>query len=158
MWIILILQRFPNRNLSALSRDELLKLYSIYATPKARRNTPNTDVEMTPVNSNVMQENGHKRSRYQMISAPTVETVTNACKKIRLINTAATKKRSSLVLHEQALVVRRDDLNITNLLILCETYRKVMLMCTHLIQHKPNERKSHGPKHSIELIALYFNQ
>lgn len=91
-----ILQRFPNRNLSTLSRDELLKLFSLYAIPKARRNTPNTDVEMTPVHTNVIQQeqNGHKRSRHQMITAPTVETVTNACKKIRLFSTAAaTQKR-----------------------------------------------------------------
>lgn len=91
-----ILQRFPNRNLSTLSRDELLKLFSLYAIPKARRNTSNTDVEMTPVCTNVIQQeqNGHKRSRHQMITAPTVETVTNACKKIRLFSTAAaTQKR-----------------------------------------------------------------
>ena len=87
------MQRFPNRNILTLSRDELLKLFSIYAVPKARRNTSNIDVEMTPINTNVIQENGQKRSRHQMISAPTVETVTNACKKIRLINTAATQKR-----------------------------------------------------------------
>lgn len=73
-----------------MSRDELLKLFSLYAVPKARRNTSNTDIEMTPVHTNVIQqENGHKRTRHQMITAPTVETVTNACKKIRLINTAA---------------------------------------------------------------------
>lgn len=76
-------------------RDELLKLFSLYAVPKARRNNSNTDVEMTPVRINVIQpENGHKRSRHQMITAPTIETVTNACKKIRLISTAAnTQKR-----------------------------------------------------------------
>lgn len=86
---LLYLQRFPNRNISTLSRDELLKLFSTYAVPKARRNAATTDVEMTPVNTN-----GLKRNRHQMISAPTVETVTNACKKIRLINnTAATQKR-----------------------------------------------------------------
>lgn len=78
-----------------MARDELLKLFSLYAIPKARRNNSSTDVEMTPARTNVIQqENGHKRSRYQMITAPTVETVTNACKKIRLISTATnTQKR-----------------------------------------------------------------
>lgn len=93
----LYLQRFPSRDLSTMLRDELLKLFSLYAVPKARRNNSNTDVEMTPARTNVnviQQENGHKRSRHQMITAPTVETVTNACKKIRLFNTAAnTQKR-----------------------------------------------------------------
>lgn len=42
---------------------------------------------MRPVNNNVTCENEHKRRRHQMISAPTVETVTTACKKIRLIGT-----------------------------------------------------------------------
>lgn len=106
-----ILQRFPNRNISTLERDELLKLFSLYAVPKARRNTSNTDVEMTPVNTNVIQENGHKRSRHQMISAPTVETVTNACKKIRLINTAAaTQKRPC----QPSPMVREDDVHFTS--------------------------------------------
>lgn len=94
-----ILQRFPNRDISTLSRDELLKLFAIYAIPKARRNAISTDVEMTPANN--IKENEHKRSRHQMISPPTVDSVTNACKKIRLINnTASTQKR----LHQSPLV------------------------------------------------------
>lgn len=90
---LFILQRFPNRNISTLSRDELLKLYSTYAIPKARRPTSTTDVEMTPAKTNVIRENEHKRSRHQMVSGPTVETVTNACKKIRLISTEVNHKR-----------------------------------------------------------------
>lgn len=62
----------------------------MYAEPReARRTTSNQDVEMKPiVESFPKRENGNnKRSRHQMITAPTVETVTNACKRIRLINT-----------------------------------------------------------------------
>lgn len=65
----------------------------MYAEPReARRTTSNQDVEMKPiVESSPKRENGNnKRSRHQMITAPTVETVTNACKKIRLINTEHT--------------------------------------------------------------------
>lgn len=84
----MIPQRFPNQNVSLLQRDELLKLFSVYAMPKAQRGTPNVDVEMKPASkTNVTRENEHKRLRHQLITAPTVETVTNACKKIRLINT-----------------------------------------------------------------------
>lgn len=82
-----ILQRFPNQNMSDMQRDELLKLFLVYATPKARRTTLNSDVEMKPIELNVSRENSQKRSRHQAITAPTVETVTNACKRIRLINT-----------------------------------------------------------------------
>lgn len=96
------LQRFPNRDISSLSRDELLKLFAIYAVPKARRNAISTDVEMTPVNNTlVIKENEHKRSRHQMISAPTVDSVTNACKKIRLINNTTTNQKRS---HQSPLV------------------------------------------------------
>lgn len=62
----------------------------MYAEPReARKTTSNQDVEMKPiVESFPKRENGNsKRSRHQMITAPTVETVTNACKRIRLINT-----------------------------------------------------------------------
>lgn len=56
----------------------------MYAVPKARRTKPNQDVDMKPViEQSKSRENEHKRPR---ITAPTVETVTNACKKIRLIN------------------------------------------------------------------------
>ncbi|XP_055306374.1 uncharacterized protein LOC129570698 [Sitodiplosis mosellana] len=81
--------RFPNQNVSSLPREELLKLFSLYAMPKSRRATSNViDVDMKPVTqSGVKRENENKRTRHQLITAPTVETVTNACKKIRLINT-----------------------------------------------------------------------
>lgn len=61
----------------------------MYAVPKSRRGASNEiDVEMRPVTqSSVKRENENKRPRHQLITAPTVETVTNACKKIRLINT-----------------------------------------------------------------------
>ncbi|XP_031635169.1 uncharacterized protein LOC116348329 [Contarinia nasturtii] len=79
--------RFPNQNVSLLQRGELLKLFSMYAVPKARRGTSNGDIEMKPVtNTNVASRNEYKRPRHQLITPPTVETVTNACKKIRLIN------------------------------------------------------------------------
>lgn len=82
------MQRFPNQNVSELQRDELLRLYVMYAEPKARRTTPNQDVEMKSLVETIpRRENQNKRPRHQMITAPTVETVTNACKKIRLINT-----------------------------------------------------------------------
>lgn len=71
-----------------LRRDELLKLFSMYAVPKARRIKLTDDIEMKlapePIDT---RPNEHKRPRHQLITAPTVETVTNACKKIRLINT-----------------------------------------------------------------------
>lgn len=74
-----------------MQREQLLKLYSMYATPKSRRLPSNTDVEMentTEKRANIetKRENGLKRSRHQTITAPTVETVTNACKRICLIN------------------------------------------------------------------------
>lgn len=70
-----------------LQRDELLKLFSMYAVPKARRTKPTEDVEMEPTSEPIdTRPNEHKRPRHQLITAPTVETVTNACKKIRLIN------------------------------------------------------------------------
>lgn len=82
-----IQQRFPNQNVPE-HREELLRLFSLYAEPKARRTASNPDVEMKPaIESNPRRENENKRPRHQMITAPTVETVTNACKRIRLINT-----------------------------------------------------------------------
>lgn len=85
---MLYLQRFPNQNVSELQRDDLLKLYSMYAIPKARRIKGNEDVEMKAATEPIVRrDNEHKRSRHHLITAPTVETVTNACKKIRLINT-----------------------------------------------------------------------
>lgn len=93
----LIFQRFPNQNMCDMQRDQLLKLYSMYATPKAKRLIASSDVEMecaTDQNSNTEKDrkNGLKRSKHP---APTVETVTNACKKICLINTerVSTQKR-----------------------------------------------------------------
>lgn len=88
LYLIFCLQRFPSQNVSTLPREELLKLFSLYAVPKSRRITTNEiDVDMKPVTQlGVKRENGNKRSRHQLITAPTVETVTNACKKIRLIN------------------------------------------------------------------------
>lgn len=92
-WFWCILQRFPNQNVSGLPREELLKLFSMYAVPKSRRTTSN-DVDMKSITqSSVKRENENKRSRNQLITAPTVETVTNACKKIRLINTERTSNK-----------------------------------------------------------------
>lgn len=89
-----MLQRFPSQNVSGLKREELLRLFAMYAVPKARRTKPNEDVEMKPVTDpNKKRDNEHKRSRHQMVTAPTVETVTNACKKIRLINTERNKRQ-----------------------------------------------------------------
>lgn len=82
------MQRFPNQNVSQLPRNELLKLFSVYAVPKAQRNNSIKDIDMKPIDGvSLKRENEHKRSRHQTITAPTIETVTNACKKIRLINT-----------------------------------------------------------------------
>lgn len=88
MLISLFLQRFPNQNVSTLVREELLKLFSMYAMPKSRRATSNEiDVDMKTVTQpSGKRENENKRPRHQLITAPTVETVTNECKKIRLIN------------------------------------------------------------------------
>lgn len=77
-----------------LERDALLALFHSYALPKGRRgaNTATTitslDVEMksTDGQSKNKFENGNKRQRYQLIAAPSVETVTSACKRIRLVN------------------------------------------------------------------------
>lgn len=83
-----------------MQRDQLLKLYSMYATPKAKRLNAISDVEMEyagdkNINTEKGREKGLKRSRNQTITAPTVETVTNACKKICLMNTerVSTQKR-----------------------------------------------------------------
>lgn len=84
----LIWQRFPNQNVSQMQRTELLKLFAVYAVPKAQRNNSIIDIDMKSIDgASLKQENDHKRSRHQIITAPTVETVTNACKRIRLINT-----------------------------------------------------------------------
>lgn len=56
----------------------------MYAVPKARRTKPNEDASEDADMKPISRENENKRPR---ITAPTVETVTNACKKIRLINT-----------------------------------------------------------------------
>lgn len=136
-----------------MSRDELLKLFSLYAVPKARRNNSNADVEMTPARTNVnivQRENGNKRSRHQMITAPTVETVTNACKKIRLFSTAAnTQKRPC----QPSPMVRVSDTekkySVKFIIYHVCRFRKVILTYKHRIQPKRNERKLHGPKPEI---------
>lgn len=86
------LKRFPTQNLDSLDRPALLKLYQSYAMPIARRGTNSTlnDVEMESVDRishSQRQQNTSKRRNHQVIMAPSVDSVTSACKKIRLVNT-----------------------------------------------------------------------
>ena len=141
-------QRFPSQNVSALSREELLKLFSLYAVPKSRRITSNEiDVDMKPVTqSGVKRENGNKRPRHQLITAPTVETVTNACKKIRLINTERISKNNKRHGDSTPMVWNKSKLFVFILTIeLTEKINLILIHCRRVTtakhQSKVNERK-----------------
>lgn len=97
------LQRFPTQDVAILDRNILLQLFSSYAVPKGRRGTGDretNEVEMKlPERLNHEQHinfNNNKRPRHALITAPSVETVTNACKKIRLVNSNGVQSTSSI--------------------------------------------------------------
>lgn len=73
--------------MSGLDRNALLAIFHSYALPKGRRGA-STDVEMKSTDGQLKNrfENGNKRQRHQLIVEPSVETVTSACKRIRLVN------------------------------------------------------------------------
>lgn len=98
------LQRFPTQDVVNLERETLLQLFSSYAVPKGRRGaavigtneteTKSTDELNEEQHTNL---NNNKRPRHALITAPSVETVTNACKKIRLVNSAGIQSTSSSI-------------------------------------------------------------
>lgn len=98
------LQRFPTQDVVDLERDTLLQLFSSYAVPKGRRGAAVIETNETEMKSTdeLNQEqrthfNNNKRPRHALITAPSVETVTNACKRIRLINSAGSQSTRSSV-------------------------------------------------------------
>lgn len=97
------LQRFPTQDVAQLERNTLLQLFSSYAVPKGRRGTGNietNEIEMKSADQLNQEQQinmkNNKRSRHSLITGPSVETVTNACKRIRLVNSNGIQSNSCI--------------------------------------------------------------
>lgn len=73
-----------------MQREQLIKIFINYAAPMHRRVTHSSAENLTrelPDEVSLNRIELNKRRNHQTISAPTtIETVTNACKKIKLVN------------------------------------------------------------------------
>lgn len=97
------LQRFPTQDIAQLDRNTLLRLFSSYALPKGRRGTGNreaNEIEMKLADRLNHEQHinlsNNKRSGPPLITAPSVETVTIACKRIRLVNSNGVQSTSCI--------------------------------------------------------------
>lgn len=86
-----------------MERSILLQLFSSYAIPKSRRDTgliETNEIEMKSADRSNHEQytnlNNKKRPRHALITAPSVETVTKACKRIRLVNSNGIQSTSSI--------------------------------------------------------------